>query len=68
MSRRFQVRVKQQTDGYVLATCSAPVCLSRAPSEEEALRKIRDEIRYRLELCPCSGVSDDYVQLDVERD
>ena len=32
---------------------------------EAALTKMRNELRYRVELCPCSGVSDDYVELQV---
>ena len=36
-----------------------------AASREAALTKMRNELRYRVELCPCSGVSDDYVQLQV---
>ncbi len=67
MGRLFQARVRRQRDGDFLAACDAPVCLSRASSEEEALRKLREEIRYRLEYCPCSGVDDDYVQLEVKR-
>ena len=27
------------------------------PSREEALTKMRNELQYRLELCPCSGES-----------
>jgi hypothetical protein len=65
--KRFPVRVTPQRDGGVLATCDSPVCLARAATEDEALEKLRAEIRYRLELCPCTGVSEDYVQLDVER-
>jgi hypothetical protein len=34
-------------------------------SPANALDALRDEIRYRLELCPCTGVGDDYVELDV---
>jgi hypothetical protein len=30
-----------------------------------ALDSIGDEIRYRLELCPCTTVNDDYVELNV---
>ena len=67
-SRTFRVRVLSQRDGYVLATCASPVCLSRARSEAEALEKSRAEIRYRIEWCPCTGVGEDYVQLEVERD
>jgi hypothetical protein len=41
--------------------------MARARTEEEALARVREEIRYRLELCPCSGVSEDFVQLEVRR-
>jgi hypothetical protein len=34
-------------------------------SREEALAKMRDELQYRIELCPCSGVSGDTVVLQV---
>ena len=34
-------------------------------SREEALTKMRDELQYRIELCPCSGVSGDTVVLEV---
>ncbi len=33
---------------------------------EQALEKLRAEVRYRLEWCPCSGVGDDYVELEVQ--
>ena len=66
-SETFRVRVQKQSGGEYLATCDAPVCMSRARTEAEALTKIRDEIRYRLEWCPCTGVEDDYVKIDVVR-
>jgi hypothetical protein len=62
----FRVRLKKTSDGY-LATCASPTCMARARSEAEALEKLRAEIRYRIELCPCTGVDDDYVQLEIER-
>jgi len=65
--RTFRVRLSRQSDGKVLAFCDSPVCMIRADSEEEALLRIRPEIRYRLEFCPCSGVTEDYVRLEVER-
>ena len=34
-------------------------------SREEALTKMRNELQYRIELCPCSGVSGDTVELQV---
>src|SRR5207244_12742393 len=39
-----------------------------APSREEALTKMRDELQYRIEWCPCSGVSGDTVVLQVSED
>ena len=63
----FRVRLQRQSDGRVLATCDSPSCMSRAANETEALVKIRAEIRYRIELCPCTGVDDDYVQLELDK-
>ena len=35
-------------------------------SRDEALTKMRNELQYRIEWCPCSGVSGDTVELQVE--
>ena len=34
-----------------------------APTREEALTKMRDGLQYRIEWCPCRGVSGDTVGL-----
>jgi hypothetical protein len=39
-----------------------------ASSREEALTKMRNELQYRIEWCPCSGVSGDIVELQVSED
>jgi hypothetical protein len=39
-----------------------------APSREEALTKMRNELQYRSEWCPCSGASGDTVELQVSED
>jgi len=36
----------------------------RANSREEALAKMKDELRYRLEMCPCTG--EVYRNLEIE--
>lgn len=36
-----------------------------APGREQALEQLAKEIRYRLEWCPCSGIAEDHVELDV---
>ena len=37
-------------------------------SRDEALTKMRNELQYRIELCPCSGVSGDTVEIQVKSD
>jgi hypothetical protein len=39
-----------------------------APTREEALAKMRDELQYRIEWCPCSGASGDTVELLVREE
>jgi hypothetical protein len=53
---RWQVRY--------LGSRLGPVEVSAA-SRDAALAKMRDELRYRVESCPCGGVPDDYVELEV---
>jgi len=65
--KTFKVRLEPHRSGAWVATCDSPACVTRTSSEAEALVKIRNEIRYRIELCPCTGVDEDYVQLEVER-
>lgn len=36
-----------------------------ADSQDQALTKLRDELQYRMELCPCSGVSGDQAEVVV---
>ena len=54
----FTIRVRHS------ATWKSPV----SPSREEALTKMRNELQYRLELCPCSGESVGTVELQVSED
>ena len=39
-----------------------------APTREEALTKMRDELQYRIEWCPCSGAWGDTVELQVREE
>jgi hypothetical protein len=36
-----------------------------APTREEVLTKMRNELQYRIEWCPCSGAWGDAVELQV---
>ncbi len=65
---RYRVRVKQLLDGDIQALCLAgpfgPVEV-RAHSREEALAKMQRELHYQLEWCPCSGIAEELIELDV---
>ena len=39
-----------------------------APTREEALAKMRNELRYKSEYCPCTGVTEDFVELQVREE
>ncbi len=65
---RFSCRI-EKSDTQWRAVASDPVLGTievTAADREAALEKLRREIRYRVEYCPCSGVSDDFVELDVQ--
>ena len=63
----YRVRVRGEVDGsWVASAIELPNCWSRGKTREEALGKLRDEIRYRIEYCPCSGVSDEFVRVEVQ--
>jgi hypothetical protein len=61
---RFDVTVESSGTGFE-ASCDNPQCSATGLSPTNALDALRDEIRYRLELCPCTTVNDDYVELNV---
>ena len=62
---KFQASVEAAGDGGFVATCDDPECSGHGLSPAHALDALREEIRYRLELCPCTDVGDDYVELQV---
>ena len=39
-----------------------------APTREEALTKMGNELRYRSEYCPSTGVSENFVELQVREE
>lgn len=63
---KFLCRVAQQPGGTWIASCqddNVGRVEASASSREQVLEKMRGELRYRLELCPCSGES--YQHIDV---
>jgi hypothetical protein len=53
---RWRVRHDGNVAGAVEVTAS---------TKAEALEKMRGELRYRLELCPCSGESYQHLEIEI---
>ena len=62
---RFDATVIQEEDGTFVATCAEAGASGHGLSPLAAIEALRAEIRYRVELCPCSSVDDDWVQIDA---
>lgn len=62
---KYKVRLKTVSSGRIIAYCDDPKCSSGAPTRGEALDKVKAEIRYRLEYCPCSSLKDGEVEVEV---
>ena len=60
---KFPIRVEQRGAEFVATSLGDPLCSVKGASRVEAVDKIRREIRYRIELCPCTGVEDDFVEV-----
>lgn len=59
----FDVSLDAAEDGNYVASCQDPMASARGLSPTNALDRLRDEIRYRIEWCPCSSVDDEFVEL-----
>ena len=64
---KYTCRVERTPEGWLASYEGADVgpLAVRAPSREAAIDKLRGELRYRLELCPCSGESYRHLQIEV---
>jgi predicted RNase H-like HicB family nuclease len=65
---RFPCNIAQQRDGSWRASHHSPdvgEVHAAGTSKEQALDKLRGEIRYRLELCPCTGESYQHIDLEI---
>jgi hypothetical protein len=63
----YKARLNRDPGGaWVASSVELPNCWSRGSTREEALAKLRDEIRYRIEYCPCSGVDEEFVRVELQ--
>jgi hypothetical protein len=65
---RFPSTLSPLPNGHWLAVHDGPdvgKVEARAPTRAEAIEKLKGEIRYRLELCPCTGETYQHIQVEV---
>ena len=62
---KFQVHIETGSEGDCIATCDQLDVQGRGLSATAALDHLRNEIRYRLELYPCSGIDEDLIELEL---
>jgi hypothetical protein len=64
---KFRCQIRRRPEGWSMRHESVELGVVEvlAPSQEEAAEKMRGELRYRLELCPCSGESYQHLQIEL---
>ncbi len=61
---RFNATVELSETGEYVATCEQPSAQAHGLSPTNALDQLRLELRYQLELCPCSGIDSDSIEFE----
>jgi hypothetical protein len=62
---KYTASLCEGEDGNFIAACEELNVSARGLSAGNALDALRAEIRYRVELCPCSSVDDDFIELEL---
>ena len=65
---KFASTLERTADAQWCARTESPeigAVKATASTRDEAVEKLIEEIRYRLELCPCSGESYQHIALEI---
>lgn len=62
---KYKCRI-QKLGSYFQASAEELPCVSTAHSREEAVNKLKKEILFYLQSCPCDQIPESAVELDVE--
>ena len=61
----YYVHLEAGDDGEYLAVCDDPLATGRGLSPENALDRLRAELRFQLEMCPCHSVEPGGIELEI---
>lgn len=62
---KFQVRMETTADGDYVAFCDDPLAQGLGDTRACALDRLRQALRFQLELCPCSTIDPATIEFDV---
>jgi hypothetical protein len=68
---KFPCTISKTNDDTWLATHHGPEAGSlqvRAKTRQEVVEKMKNELRYRLELCPCTGETYQHIDIQIIED
>jgi hypothetical protein len=68
---KFPCTISKTADNTWLARHHGPEAGSvevRATTRQEVLDKMKNELRYRLELCPCTGETYQHIDIQIIED
>ena len=63
---RYAAILEEGDTGEFTASCEQLGVAGHGLSPVAALDALKAEIRYRVELCPCSSVDDEAIELDLQ--
>ena len=63
---KYSATLEEGEGGEFTASCDQLGVAGPGVSTVAARDAVRAEIRYRVELCPCSSVDDNAIELDVQ--
>jgi hypothetical protein len=64
---RFACTISRRGEKWLARHESAEwgIVSAQADSRQDAIEKLRGELRYRLEICPCTGESYQHIEVDI---
>lgn len=66
---KIPIVLGKKADGAFYAkTLQEPDCCAEGRTKDEAVKNIREEIRYRLEVCACAWLHENAIEIEVRRE
>ena len=62
---KFHVSMETMDDGSYLAMCDDPQAQGLGTTQACALDRLREALRYQIEMCPCSGIDLSAIELEI---